>query len=48
MVPYLYNGERLSFNMAADMRGATCAGTKTLKTPTEVTPLFNTSSVIIL
>ena len=29
------------------MRGATCAGTKTSKVPTEVRPLFNTSSVVI-
>ena len=31
--------------MAADMRGATCASTKTSKVPTEVRSLFNTSSV---
>ena len=34
--------------MAADMRGATCAGTKTSKVPTEVRSLFNTSSVILV
>ena len=32
--------------MAADMREATCAGTKTSKVPTEVRSLFNTSSVV--
>ena len=34
--------------MAADMRGATCAGTKTSKVPTEVRSLFNTPSVTLL
>ena len=33
--------------MAADMRGATCAGTKASKVPTEVRSLFITSSVLL-
>ena len=43
---YYFGRERLSFNMAANMRGATCAGTKTSKVPTEVRSLLITYSVL--